>query len=48
MYQKGATMLHMISQLVNNDEKWRQLLRGLNKEFWHQTVTTEQIEDIYG
>jgi aminopeptidase N len=44
MYQKGATMLHMIRQLVNDDEKWRQLLRGLNKDFWHQTVTTEQIE----
>jgi aminopeptidase N len=30
MYQKGATMLHMIRQLVDDDEKWRQLLRGLN------------------
>ncbi|MEE4116770.1 MAG: M1 family metallopeptidase [Marinilabiliaceae bacterium] len=44
MYQKGATMLHMIRQIVNNDENWRNILRGLNKEFWHQTVTTEQIE----
>ncbi len=44
MYQKGATMLHMIRQLVNDDDKWRDILRGLNKTFWHQTVTTEQIE----
>ncbi len=44
MYQKGATMLHTIRQIVNDDEKWRSILRGLNKEFWHQTVTTEQIE----
>ncbi len=44
MYQKGATMLHTIRQIVNDDEKWRSILRGLNKEFWHQTVTTDQIE----
>ena len=27
-----------------DDEIWRNILRGLNKEFWHQTVTTEQVE----
>jgi len=30
---------------VNDDDKWRQILRGLNKEFYHQTVTTSQIEN---
>ncbi|SEB81905.1 Peptidase family M1 [Tenacibaculum sp. MAR_2009_124] len=45
MYYKGANMLHIIRQLINNDEKWRQILRGLNKTFYHQTVTTEQIEN---
>lgn len=44
MYYKGGNMLHLIRQLFDNDEKWRQTLRGLNKEFYHQTVTTEQIE----
>jgi aminopeptidase N len=44
MYYKGGSMLHMIRQLVNNDEKWRGVLRGLSKTFWHQTVTTQQIE----
>jgi aminopeptidase N len=44
MYQKGATMLHTLRQVIDDDEKWRGLLRGLNKEFWHQTVTTEQVE----
>jgi len=38
-------MLHTLRQLVNNDEKWRQLLRGLNKTFFHQTVTTQEIEN---
>lgn len=44
-YQKGAALLHMLRQLVNDDEKWRQILRGLNMEFYHQTVSTKQIED---
>lgn len=44
MYFKGANMLHTLRQLVNDDEKWRSILRGLNEEFYHQTVTTEQIE----
>ncbi len=44
MYPKGASMLHTIRQVINNDERFRQILRGLNKDFYHQTVTTEQIE----
>ncbi|MBN7816485.1 M1 family metallopeptidase [Algoriphagus pacificus] len=44
MYYKGANMLHTIRQIVNDDEKWRKILRGLNQEFYHQTVTSEQIE----
>lgn len=45
MYPKGASMIHTIRQVINNDEKFREILRGLNKDFYHQTVTTEQIEN---
>ena len=45
MYYKGANMLHTLRQLIEDDEKWRQILRGINAEFYHQTVTTKQIED---
>lgn len=45
MYDKGANMLHTLRQIVNDDEKWRIILRGLNSTFYHQTVTTKQIED---
>ncbi|MFC7443798.1 Peptidase M1 family protein [Mesoflavibacter sp. HG96] len=45
MYYKGANMLHTLRTMVNNDEKWRQILRTLNKKFYHQTVTTQQIEN---
>ena len=44
MYYKGGNMLHTLRQIVNNTEKWRSILRGLNQEFYHQTVTTNQIE----
>ena len=46
MYPKGANMLHTIRQIVNDDAKWKSILRGLNKTFYHQTVTTKQIEDF--
>jgi aminopeptidase N len=45
MYPKAANMLHLIRQVINDDEKFRQILIGLNKDFYHQTVTTEQIEN---
>ena len=45
MYYKGGSMLHTIRQLIDNDEKWRGILRGLNKTFYHQTVSGEQVED---
>ena len=45
MYSKGANLLHTIRQLAKNDEIWRNTLRGLNKEFYHSTVTTREIEE---
>ncbi len=44
MYYKGGNMLHTIRHIINDDEKWRGILRGLNKDLWHQTVTTQQVE----
>jgi len=44
MYYKGANMLHNIRQIMENDEAFRQMLRGMNKTFYHQTVTTQDIE----
>ena len=44
IYSKGSNVLHTLRQLVGNDEKWREILRGLNKTFYHQTVSSAQIE----
>jgi aminopeptidase N len=45
MYYKGGNMLHTLRQIVNDDEKWRSILRGLNKDFYHQVVKGSQIEN---
>jgi aminopeptidase N len=45
MYYKGGSMLHTIRAVINDDEKFRYVLRGLNETFRHQTVTTKQVED---
>jgi len=44
MYPKGANMIHYIRQLMQDDVKFRKILRGLNQTFYHQTVTSAQIE----
>lgn len=44
MYPKGGNVLHTIRHVIGDDAKWRAILRGLNADFWHQTVSTTQIE----
>lgn len=45
MYYKGGNMLLAIRTIINSDEKFRDILHGLNATFYHQTVTGKQIED---
>ena len=44
MYYKGGNMLHTIRQVINDDEKFRSILRGLNSTFYHKVVTTQEVE----
>ena len=44
MYDKGGNMLHMIRQIINDDVRWRSILRGLNATFRHQTVSGAQVQ----
>lgn len=44
MYAKGANMLHTIRQVIDDEEKFRQILRGLNKDFYHKTVDSKDVE----
>jgi len=45
VYVKGATCLHTLRHSIDNDEKFREILRGLNTEFYHKTVSTADIEN---
>jgi aminopeptidase N len=47
MYNKGANLLHTIRQVINNDSLFRQILRGLNKEFYHKTVDSKDVEAYF-
>ena len=44
MYFKGANILHTLRQLIEDDEQWRRILRGLGETFYHQTVSSDQVE----
>ena len=45
MYYKGANILHTLRQLIEDDQKWRQILIGLNRKFRHQTASSKQVEE---
>jgi aminopeptidase N len=45
MYYKGSNMLHTIRHVIGNDTLFRQILRGLNSDFYRQTVTSRQVEE---
>lgn len=45
MYPKGSSLLHTIRHAINNDSLFRSILMGLNKQFYHQTVTTQEVEN---
>jgi aminopeptidase N len=44
MYAKGSNMIHTIRQVMDDDKKFKDILRGLNQDFYHQIVTSAQVE----
>jgi aminopeptidase N len=47
MYFKGANLLHTIRQVINNDTKFREILKGLNKEFYHKITSSREVEAYF-
>lgn len=45
IYYKGNNLLHMIRQIIGDDAAWQNILRGIQKDFYHQNVTSNQIEN---
>jgi aminopeptidase N len=44
MYFKGSNLIHIIRQLMDSDEKFKSLLKSINTQFYHKTITTLQLE----
>ena len=47
MYNKGANLLHTIRQVIDNDSVFRKIMRGLNKDFYHKTVDSKDVEGYF-
>lgn len=45
MYYKGGNMLHTIRQILDDDDAWRGILRGLQSTFRHSIVTGAEVRD---
>lgn len=43
MYLKGGVFWNMVRTMIGDDVKWRFILRGLNREFYHQQVDYNDI-----
>lgn len=46
IYAKGSNLLHTIRHSMDDDDKFRNILRKINQSFYHQTVTSNQIENF--
>lgn len=47
MYNKGAMLLHTLRSIFDNDARFFAVIKGIQKDFFHQTVTTGQIENSF-
>lgn len=47
MYNKGSGLLHHIREMIGNDSLFRAILRGLNKDYYHRTVDSKDIEKYF-
>jgi aminopeptidase N len=46
MYNKGANLIHTLREIIDNDSLFRDILRGMNREF-ARTPTTSQLVEQY-
>ena len=43
MYNKGSLMLHTLRSLIEDDELWFEMLKGIANDFKHETVDGQEI-----
>lgn len=46
-YDKGAYIVHMLRRQYNDDDEFQDMLRGLNKTFRHQVITSQKVEAYF-
>ena len=46
MYYKGSQIVNMIRHIINDDDKFRSLLKAINKTYYHQTVSSAELEEF--
>ncbi len=46
MYFKGWAIIHMLREIINDDEKFQSFLKALNKQFYHETIYSHQLEQF--
>jgi aminopeptidase N len=44
IYYKGANILNMLRTIVDNDNQWRNLLRSISSNFYHQVISSSALE----
>ena len=47
MYDKGAAILYMIREQMQDENRFRKILRGMTEKFYHGIVTTADIEHYF-
>lgn len=45
IYNKGFLLMHTLRHVINNDSLWFEIIKGIQKDFALQTITTAQIEN---
>src|SRR5690606_32545057 len=44
MYYKGWAIIHMLREMVQDDELFRAYLRALNQRFYHKNIASAELE----
>jgi aminopeptidase N len=47
IYNKGANLIHTIRELIGNDSLFRQILRGMNRDFALQPTSSREVEQYW-
>jgi aminopeptidase N len=47
MYYKGGNMIHYMRQLFKDDNKFRLAMRAMNENFYHKTVTYDDVVSFW-